>query len=255
MTYYIYKILNNLNNKIYIGKTNDLQKRWYNHVYCALVENEPYYFYNAIRKYGAKNFTLEIIEECGSEELALLREKYWIATLDSNNRNIGYNMTSGGDGVSGFKHSEDSKNKQKIKMLGRKLTIEHKQKISQGNKGKIVSLEARSKISKANIGENNGMYGKTISNETREKLSEFQSSRIREPLSEDHKQKNRDAALKQDRSFRISIEIKKEIIMLYNTNNYTKKQLAEKFGLKYNSVVKIIKTYKKEISSIENEKL
>jgi hypothetical protein len=244
MTYYVYKITNNSNGKIYIGKTNDLEKRWYNHVYCALVNKEPTYFYNAIRKYGAKNFSIEVIEERLSEELVLERETHWIDFLKSRRRDIGYNMTDGGDGVSGLKHTEENKEKQRVKMLGRKASNETKAKMSKAHKGQMVSLETKEKISKANSGENNGMFGKSITKETRNKLSEFQSARQRKPLTKEHKRQNSEMARNQDRKFRISIEIKNEIVQLYAAGNYTKRQLSEKFGLKYNSVVKIIRTNK-----------
>ena len=244
MTYYVYKITNNNNGKYYIGKTNDLEKRWYNHVYCALVNKENTYFYNAIRKYGAANFTIEQIEECKTEEIVLEREIFWINELHANKRNIGYNMTDGGDGMSGFIHSEESKQKQREKMLGRKHSPEHNKKISESNKGKIVSQEVKDKISKANLGENNGMFGKSITEKTRKKLSDFQSTRLRKPLTEEHKMKNSEAAKNQDHYFRIPIETKNEVVKLYSSGQYTKNQLAEKFGLKYNSVVKIIRSHK-----------
>lgn len=243
MTYYIYKITNSFDGKFYIGKTNDLEKRWYNHVYCALVKKEPYYFYNAIRKYGAEFFISEIIEECESDEQALLREKYWIFFLKSNNSEIGYNMTDGGDGVSGLKRTDESKNKQRAQMLGRRHSDETKSKMSKSAIGKIKSDETKQKMSKAKSGENNGMFGVSHRYDTKQKLSVFQSNRIRDPLTEEHKQKNREAALKQDFSFRIPIQIKNEIVSLYSSGNYTKRQLSEKFGLKYNSVVKIIRTH------------
>lgn len=243
MTYYVYKITNNNNGKYYIGKTNDLEKRWYNHVYCALVNKENTYFYNAIRKHGALNFSIKQIEECDTEELALEQEIFWINELNARERGIGYNMTNGGDGVSGLVHSEESKQKQREKMLGRKHSLEHNKKISESNKGKIVSKEVKEKISKANLGENNGMFGKSITKETRKKLSNFQSTRLRHPLTEEHKKRNSEAASNQDHSFRIPIEIKNEIVKLYATGEYTKKQLALKFNLKYNSVIKIIRIY------------
>lgn len=244
MSFFIYKITNILDNKIYIGKTNDLQKRWYNHLYCAFVIKRKTYFYNAIRKYSIKNFSVEILEECDDEQYAFEKEIYWIKTLNSNDQNIGYNLTNGGEGVSELIRSEKSKQLQQQKMSGRKLSDEHKRKISQGNMGKILSFEACKNISKSKLGENNGMYGKTIKEETRKKLSNFQSKRIRKPLSEEHKEKNRLSALNQNFSFRIPINIKNEIIQLYATNNYTKKQLSEKFQLKYNSIVKIIRSHK-----------
>lgn len=245
MTYFVYKITNNSNSKIYIGKTNDPEKRWYNHVYCALVNKEKTYFYNAIRKYGAQNFLVEVIEKCPDEATVLERERYWIDLLQSNHRDIGYNMTDGGDGISGLKHSEETKKKIALAHLGKTQSEETKIKMSEAHKGQVVLQETREKISQANSGENNGMYGKTISDETRSKLSRFQSSRPRLPLVEEHKQRNRESAKKQDRTFRIPLEVKSEIVSLYGGGSYTKRQLAEKFRLKYNSIVKIIRTNKK----------
>lgn len=252
MPYFVYKITNIKNNKIYIGKTNDLEKRWYHHIYNALIKNEATYFYNSIRKYGALNFKIETIEECDSEVLALDKEKYWIAILNCRDRKIGYNMTDGGDGVSGLIHTEKSKNKQRQKMRGRILTEEHKVKISIGNMGKTQTEEAKQKISTANKGENNGMFGKTPLKESKQKMSEFQSNRVRKPLTEDHKNALKKACKNQDHSFRIPIEIKNEIVQLYASGNYTKRQLAEKFNLKYNSVVKIIRSHKITIENRES---
>jgi len=143
--------------------------------------------------------------------------------------------------------SEEQKHKNRSNAhLGKKHSEEHKRKISAANMGRIISEESREKISLANAGENNGMSGKTHSIDVKQKMSEFQSSRPREPLTEEHKQKNREAVKKQDFSYRIPKEIKKLIIQLYSSGNYTKKQLSEKFVLKYNSIVKIIRTHKVE---------
>lgn len=59
----IYKIVNKINNKIYIGKTNDIQKRIKRHL--RSVKNKiNRYLYVAINHYGWENFDAEIIEEC-----------------------------------------------------------------------------------------------------------------------------------------------------------------------------------------------
>lgn len=244
MTYFVYKIINSINNKIYIGKTNDLEKRWIAHIYAAQINKENTYFYNAIRKYEATSFIKEIIEECETEEKALEREIFWIKELNTRHRHIGYNMTDGGDGVSGLKHSEMSKRRMSLIKIGKVVSDETRLKMSNSQKGRIVSQETKEKISMANTGKNNGMFGKSITLKTRKKLSDFQSKRERQLLSEEHKQKNKEAAKKQDRSFRIPKETKLEVVQLYNTGKYTKRQLSEKFRLKYNSIVKIIRTHK-----------
>ena len=94
---YIYKITNNINGKIYIGKTEfDIQKRFKEHIhdskkrYC---EQRP--LYNAMNKYGVENFHIELIEETDNTEE---KEKYWINYYNSY-RN-GYNATLGGEGRS-----------------------------------------------------------------------------------------------------------------------------------------------------------
>ena len=93
---YIYKIENNINNKIYIGKTERVNPitRWKEHI--AASKKEKYLtraLYKAINKYGVENFTFTVIEETNDCEN---REKYYIALYDTFKN--GYNETLGGDG-------------------------------------------------------------------------------------------------------------------------------------------------------------
>lgn len=219
MPFYIYKITNKINGKIYIGKSKNPSIRFKRHIYVAShPDTGPNQFqpiHAAIAKYGKVNFDLEIIDNCISEDEIFVKEIYWISHYRSNMKkhpNSGYNLTDGGEGASGL----------------------------------TPSVKTRLKISKANLGENNGMFGETHSIETRQNMCISQASRKhRQPLSEERKQQNREAAAKQNFSFKISLEMKDEVVKLWNCGNHTKKQLAEKFGLKYNSIVKIIRTHKK----------
>lgn len=102
----IYKITNKINNKIYIGKSINIKERWITHIRESNISNEQWDsnyrgvktpFHSAIRKYGTENFTFEVLEECDREQLND-KEKYWIKELNATNRNIGYNVTLGGDG-------------------------------------------------------------------------------------------------------------------------------------------------------------
>ena len=94
---YIYKITNNINGKIYIGKTmRSIKQRWKEHLANIKKEeckNRP--LYRAINKYGVENFSIEKIEEC-SDIILSDREKYWIEYYNSFKN--GYNATKGGDG-------------------------------------------------------------------------------------------------------------------------------------------------------------
>lgn len=94
---YIYKITNIKNNKIYIGKTNrTIEERFKEH--CKDYKKRDYEkrpLYAAMRKYGAENFSIELVEETDNPEE---REKYWIEHYGSFKN--GYNATLGGDGKS-----------------------------------------------------------------------------------------------------------------------------------------------------------
>lgn len=95
----IYKITNQINNKVYIGQSTNIENRWNQHIYAA--SNDQFYnhkrslLYPAIRKCGINNFIFEIIEECDISKLDE-RESYWIEYYDSTNKEKGYNLLSGG---------------------------------------------------------------------------------------------------------------------------------------------------------------
>lgn len=91
----IYKITNLIDGKIYIGRTkHSLKERFRQHVKNKRGKT---FIGSAITKYGFENFTIERIEDVFTIEQAMEREKYWIKELNSQNREIGYNLTEGGD--------------------------------------------------------------------------------------------------------------------------------------------------------------
>lgn len=92
---YIYKITNDINDKVYIGKTEfSIEKRFKEH--CNDSKRERYEkrpLYNAMNKYGIEHFHIEMVEETDTPEE---REVYWINYYNSYEN--GYNATLGGDG-------------------------------------------------------------------------------------------------------------------------------------------------------------
>jgi group I intron endonuclease len=64
MVHYIYCITNKTNNKSYVGQTNDIEGRWYNHKINAEKQyiGKVFAFQSALKKYGSDNFTWQIIE-------------------------------------------------------------------------------------------------------------------------------------------------------------------------------------------------
>ena len=93
---YIYKITNDINDKIYIGKTTrSVELRFQEH--CKADFQTKSILHKAIQKYGKEHFFVELLEEVKNDELNN-REKYWITYYDSQNK--GYNLTAGGEGRS-----------------------------------------------------------------------------------------------------------------------------------------------------------
>lgn len=88
----IYKITNKLNNKIYIGQSNNIQRRFSEHQTKGSISRIPVDV--AIQKYGKENFSFEVIEECPLNELNE-KESYWINYYNS--ITDGYNCSIGGD--------------------------------------------------------------------------------------------------------------------------------------------------------------
>ena len=88
----IYKITNRLNRKIYVGQTKQsIEKRFLQHSKT----NSP--LGNAMRSCGLENFTIEVIEECETQDQANRQERFWINALNCKMPN-GYNRSNGGEG-------------------------------------------------------------------------------------------------------------------------------------------------------------
>lgn len=157
--HYVYKITNLINSKLYIGKTNDINIRWYSHCNEAKLRKKQYPLYHAMNKYGITNFTLEIIEVLENELLCFEQEKYWIELYKTNimkyGSEFGYNLTEGGEGPSGHIHTPEQKKAKsdcklgvKNSFYGKNHSDKSKKLISNGHIGKPISSEVRDKISK-----------------------------------------------------------------------------------------------------------
>jgi len=165
----IYKTTNLINGKYYIGQ----------HYTSA----DDGYFGSgkiielSIKKHGKENFKREILEHCTSINVNE-REIFWIAELSATDKNIGYNITNGGDfghvgktnGMFGKTHSAETIQKLKNRMRNNQYTkgMKHtdlwKKNHSAKMKGHFVSTETKKKISKSN-------KGKNFSDETLKKMS------------------------------------------------------------------------------------
>jgi group I intron endonuclease len=155
--------------KHYIGKTINAKARKREHLCNSKVLITK--FYSAIRKYGLESFEYEVLFESvllTNDELNILlneKEKHFIQMFDSFNN--GYNLTLGGDGQIGFKHSE------KTKALFREQRQSYSQetliKMSISAKGKIHSPETIEKIRLGNTGKGMSETNKQLVSEQKSK--------------------------------------------------------------------------------------
>jgi len=128
----IYAIKNKINNKMYIGKSVNVNKRKSYHFWLLRTNNHfnPK-LQSAFNKYGEENFEFVILEKCNKDELDDKEIKY---INRYNTINDGYNICEGGEGS-----------------LGRTLSEETKQKISNANTGRKqdeVAKKRKSEIMK-----------------------------------------------------------------------------------------------------------
>ena len=145
----IYCIKNKVNDKCYIGSSNDLAYRESMHFHKLKINNHiNQHLQNSYNKYGKENFEFTIIELIGENEFTkeylLEREQYYFDTLQPK-----YNILMIAGSNLGYEHSEETKLKISNTTKGVKKSKEHAQHISNAQKGKTLSDEHKQKLSEA----------------------------------------------------------------------------------------------------------
>jgi group I intron endonuclease len=129
--FFVYKITNLLNGKIYIGKTNNIEKRFNEHINNAKAERQGCTkLYKSIRKYGEENFSYpEILAAFEKEQEAYDAEIKFIAKYNSVKK--GLNILAGGSGAgSGFNNPQ----------FGNHLPRESQRKVLRPSKEELLKL-------------------------------------------------------------------------------------------------------------------
>jgi len=156
----VYKTTNLINGKVYVGKSTRDNGKYL---------GSGVLFQQAVKKYGRNNFKKEVLQRCLSESELNVAEKYWIKTLNSTIRSVGYNVGVGGQG--GIPRMNKTEEERRITFerrsnakkgqvpwnkgqhpgasrKGFKLTEAHKSKLC----GRVFTKEHRKNISKSRCG-------------------------------------------------------------------------------------------------------
>lgn len=230
MKHFIYCTTNILNNKRYIGKhsTTNINDGYLGSGRIIL---------QAIERYGREHFERKIIHVVENESELNYWEKYYIEKY--NTIAEGYNITKGGEGVLGLRHSEETKQKISEQLKGQELPKSTKQKMSKAKKGKTPN-NAGKKMSEESSDKKREWYA----NLPEEEKQQYKKKRTNwyANLSEEEKQKineKRSKSMKgKPKSKETRDKIKKSLTGSKRTEE-TKRKISEK--LKGNKNAKVSK--------------
>lgn len=133
----IYRMINLTNNKVYVGSSVNLGRRFSSYYSFKYIDRwKTSIICKALIKYGYAKFTLEVLEYCPVENL-LEREQYYLDLLKPK-----YNILKIAGSTLGYKHSEETIAKFKLRR--------HTEDTLEKFRSKTFSDETRAKISAAN---------------------------------------------------------------------------------------------------------
>jgi len=174
MNHFVYLTTNLVNGKQYVGDhSSDNLNDGYLGSGIVIVK--------AIKKFGKEKFQREILEQFDSKNKAENSQQKYIEQFNTLVPN-GYNISPTGGIHWGGVHSEESKQRMSESKKGISLNKKHKESLRKSMIGK-------------NKGSSNGMWGKHISKENKQKLSLFHkgkkiSEKTKKKISESHKGSN-----------------------------------------------------------------
>ena len=190
-----YLIQNRLNGKGYIGiTTRSVGRRWYEH---RFVQNScGKLLSRAIQKYGEESFEIKVLASAIADVDSLKELEKQLIIQHNTIVPSGYNLTMGGDGVFGYKQSDEQKKRNGDLKRGIKHSEETRQKMRDahlGEKnhffGKTHSEDSKAKISATKQGCAGPWLGKPRSEETKRKISESLIGKAGRPHTEESKKK------------------------------------------------------------------
>jgi len=127
----IYSARNTLNDKIYIGQTQDFKRRKWEH---RCTEGKRTAFANAIKAYGFDVFEFKVLFKAENTGEADELERFLIAALKTQDHRFGYNLARGGKVNRGWKASKAVRRRMRAGQLGKKIPLRVRKRISLGMK-------------------------------------------------------------------------------------------------------------------------
>ena len=180
--FYVYELLFP-SGKRYFGKTKNVAQRFKKH--ARALNKSP--LANAFRKYGVGCVEVRVVYKNCSEKCCFDAEKRFIKKHNTRVPN-GYNLTDGGEGFTGGRHSPATRKRMGDLSRGRKTSDATREKQRQSALGRKMSRAARAKISAAKRGSKHSMstiqkmraahLGKTLSREHRLKIGDANRGRF-----------------------------------------------------------------------------
>ena len=178
MTCGVYCIEHTPTGRFYVGKSVDVERRVRRHF--SLRGDQSMLIATALRKHGIGEFRWTLLERCDSDAEALLREVEWIEDMGSRAPG-GFNLTAGGDGMSGHTPNEETRAKMSAWQRGKAKPAHVLAALLVTHVGVARSAEVKAKISASQKGRPSNRKGIPHTDEVRARISATQSGRKKTP--------------------------------------------------------------------------
>src|SRR3989304_5336374 len=225
----IYKIINCINGKIYIGQYTDIKTSFSCHKHKVLVKKINRHLYTSIRKYGIENFEFIIIEKVDNILLLNQIEQYWMDFYKSYDKKCGYNLSTNTSVNRGYKLSEETR-----------LKFSERQKRLCQNPDYIENLSNKSK----ELWQNQE-YRKNMSearkNSEEKRIATINNKKESDPNYQNNiLEKRKETGIKNGTTKIYSID-KDKVKRLYIDENYELKDVARIMNLSFGLLAKFVR--------------
>jgi len=233
----IYKIVNNINGRCYIGSAKNIKRRWQHHICSLKKQRHSNPFLQAdYNKCGQNCLNFLILEEC-VEEAIIEREQYWL-NIYYDDQNQCYNLRKIAESNRGYKASDATRQKMREAKKGFRpspATIEGCIKYHSGRKKDENERKAMS----------DGWIKKlsSLTDEERKSHSNICSERSKRAWTDPVIRQKLLEARAKERPYRrkavIQYDLEGKIVAEYDSVNIA----SEKTGISFNLIKKVILGY------------